>query len=1008
MSSQTQNNNNLDKLSLDKKHDMNDNSGSFGSSPIRKSKKKKKLGLFSFRSKKSKTVTVRRDNLTADHSDSASVCSEILTSEDGSYSSITTTTHLEKHVTKLERSRNSVANHSSNLNLEELEENILTTEERVEDLNSHTTVITTTENEDIITVVTPFNEDEQIKNSHLSQKHIVDDTVDHITDTQIQQGREGPEINHNTETKHNTSTPTVLDNDLPHSSKHTSAEEESPERPNSIYLDANRHSGIEGSSFRKSLARRKQKIFAENRSSSTDCSSYPVSPVKSKTKSKKGKMSNYTGATHQLRVRLLSGQNLAARDSTGLSDPYVKFKFGSRTLYKSSIIKANLNPKWDEEFTTPVRMSDLIHVRVFDKDIISDDFMGASSFELQSLMEDEETELSLDLEDQDANQSEELGRIHIAVTLVPITEDIRGGYIDAGHLSPEDFPDNMSVTSWKATSLSRSDSNASDISRRTTISEMRFKKMKVPLGTATIQLVSGTDLPARDSNGFSDPYVKLQMGKQRHKSKVCYRTLDPIWKEEFVFQLTSRESLDREPAVIDMTVWDRDSYRKDDFIGRCELDLGSLEYDKTHSFTLNLIDAPGSILILVTLQSCIPSDIHRSNNELVHLTDQYKLFSTFSDISNIGLVEVKIIRANGCKAADLGGKSDPFCVVELCNSRAQTHTCYKTLDPVWNKTIKFPIKDVHDVLDFTVYDEDKDEKNDFLGRLAIPLLRVKNGVEKTYVLKDGKLLNKSKGTITIQVTFIFNPARAAIRTFSPREPKLMEQEPRFKRQLLLRNFHRVWNCLQAILQTAEFINSCFTWENSARSATAFIVYLLLVWNVELYMLPILLLLLLLKNYFAIVVQKTKVDRRVSSKPNDGFNDDDDIDDDVEDASNKVSFFQRLKAIEECLLKVQNILDWIACLLERIHNTFTWTVPFLSTLAIIVLSIVVIILYFIPIRTIAILWGINKFTKRLRKPNFIPNNELLDFLSRIPSEVQLDEYQELSSLQGSPKTAKKRK
>lgn len=32
-------------------------------------------------------------------------------------------------------------------------------------------------------------------------------------------------------------------------------------------------------------------------------------------------------------------------------------------------------------------------------------------------------------------------------------------------------------------------------------------------------------------------------------------------------------------------------------------------------------------------------------------------------------------------------------------------------------------------------------------------------------------------------------------------------------------------------------------------------------------------------------------------------------------------------------------------------------------------------------------GINKFTKKLRNPYSIDNNELLDFLSRVPSDVQ---------------------
>lgn len=33
-------------------------------------------------------------------------------------------------------------------------------------------------------------------------------------------------------------------------------------------------------------------------------------------------------------------------------------------------------------------------------------------------------------------------------------------------------------------------------------------------------------------------------------------------------------------------------------------------------------------------------------------------------------------------------------------------------------------------------------------------------------------------------------------------------------------------------------------------------------------------------------------------------------------------------------------------------------------------------------------GVNKFTKKLRDPYAIDNNELLDFLSRVPSDVQV--------------------
>lgn len=51
----------------------------------------------------------------------------------------------------------------------------------------------------------------------------------------------------------------------------------------------------------------------------------------------------------------------------------------------------------------------------------------------------------------------------------------------------------------------------------------------------------------------------------------------------------------------------------------------------------------------------------------------------------VGWLCVKVFGAKGLAAADLGGKSDPFCVLELVNARLQTHTEYKTLAPNWMK-----------------------------------------------------------------------------------------------------------------------------------------------------------------------------------------------------------------------------------------------------------------------------------------------------------------------------------
>ena len=68
-----------------------------------------------------------------------------------------------------------------------------------------------------------------------------------------------------------------------------------------------------------------------------------------------------------------------------------------------------------------------------------------------------------------------------------------------------------------------------------------------------------------------------------------------------------------------------------------------------------------------------------------------------------------------------------------------------------------PIHDIHDVFDFWVFDQDQNCEKEFLGRVCVPILRCANGEVKTYLLKDRKLKEKAKGSLTVQISYIFNP-----------------------------------------------------------------------------------------------------------------------------------------------------------------------------------------------------------------------------------------------------------
>jgi Ca2+-dependent lipid-binding protein len=62
------------------------------------------------------------------------------------------------------------------------------------------------------------------------------------------------------------------------------------------------------------------------------------------------------------------------------------------------------------------------------------------------------------------------------------------------------------------------------------------EKTAVRIGTLSVTVMEGKNLPALDSNGMSDPYVTLSIGKVKQKTKVKEKTLNPNWTEVFKFE----------------------------------------------------------------------------------------------------------------------------------------------------------------------------------------------------------------------------------------------------------------------------------------------------------------------------------------------------------------------------------------------------------------------------------------------------------------------------------------
>ncbi|XP_059679642.1 multiple C2 and transmembrane domain-containing protein 2 isoform X2 [Gavia stellata] len=639
-----------------------------------------------------------------------------------------------------------------------------------------------------------------------------------------------------------------------------------------------------------------------------------------------------------LTIHLKEGRNLVIRDRCGTSDPYVKFKLNGKTLYKSKVVYKNLNPVWDETVVLPVQNLDQkLWIKVYDRDLTSSDFMGSAFVALAELELNRTTEQVLKLEDPNSLE-DDMGVIVLNLSLA---------------VKQEDFKRNRWSSRKKRTS------SKSSFMRSMRLSDS-LRKNQLWNGLVTITLLEGKNIPG---GSLTEIFILLKLGDQRYRSKTLCKNANPQWREQFDFHYFS----DRRD-MLDIEVWRKDNKKHEELLGTCQVDVTALPMKQTNCLELPLEKYPGSLLMLIVIAPCTGVSISDlcvcplgDPSERQQISQRYCIKNSFRDIKDIGFLQVKVLKAVDLLAADFAGKSDPFCVLELGNDSLQTHTVYKNLNPEWNKVFTFPIKDIHDVLEVTVFDEDGDKPPDFLGKVAIPLLSIRNGKQSCYTLKNKDLERASKGVIYLELDVLFNPVKASIRTFKPREKRFTEENRKFSKKILSRNVDRVKKITMAIWNTIQFLRSCFLWESTVKSVIAFVELM-------------------------------------------GLDEDEDEDD---KESEKKGLIDRIHMVQEIIIAVQTILEEIASFGERIKNTFNWTVPFLSVLACLVLAAATVILYFIPLRYIVLIWGINKFTKKLRNPYAIDNNELLDFLSRVPSDVQKVQHAELKPYSSSSPVRKKR-
>ncbi|XP_068430072.1 double C2-like domain-containing protein beta [Clinocottus analis] len=254
----------------------------------------------------------------------------------------------------------------------------------------------------------------------------------------------------------------------------------------------------------------------------------------------------YEQETHALHCCIDKAKGLKPMDSNGLADPYVKLHLlpgaSKSNKLRTKTLKNTLNPVWNETLVyhgiTDDEMSrKTLRLSVSDEDKFGhNEFIGETRIALKKLKFNQKKNFSVCLE-----------------RVIPVKKAVGG--------------------SVRGMALYEDTNEGEDSEERGRILvSLTYNSQQ---GRLMVGVVRCAHLAAMDSNGYSDPFVKIclkpDMGKKaKNKTQIKKKTLNPEFNEEFGYEIKHGELAKK---TLDISVWDYDMGKSNDFIGGCQLGI---------------------------------------------------------------------------------------------------------------------------------------------------------------------------------------------------------------------------------------------------------------------------------------------------------------------------------------------------------------------------------------------------------------------------------------------------